>query len=84
MKTTRDYLDTLTFFMMPVDGGQIVEVTYACDADGVWCRTFDRSDRSESYGFAKYNARATEAQLAFEPQNGKLPKHNSWKKVSVF
>lgn len=77
------YLNSLEFYMMPEDGGQIVEVRYACDEDGVYCWNYDRSDRSSSYYFAKYNARASEAQLSFEPQNSLLPSHNKWKPVIV-
>ena len=76
-------IDSLKFFMMPEDGGQIVEVRYACDEDGVWEWAHDRSDKTNTYRFAKYNARATEAQLAFEPQNSKLPRHNQWQRVTV-
>lgn len=83
MKATQNQIDSLNFQMMPQDGGQIVEVSYACDEDGVWCRNYDRSDRSTEYYFASYYARATEAALAFEPWNGKLPRHNKWRPVSV-
>lgn len=83
IRTSLRTIDSLDFQMMPEDGGQIVEVMYACDEDGVWCRTHDRSDRSTSYQFAAYHARATEDQLSFEPQNSKLPKHNKWQDVVV-
>lgn len=83
INATQTKIDSLDFRMMPQDGGQIVEVTYAVDEDGVWCRNFDRSDRSISYAFAAYDARATESQLAFEPQNGNLPRHNVWRDVVV-
>jgi len=83
IKATQEYIGSLRFWMMPQDGGQIVEVTYAVDEDGVWSRTYDRSDRSQSYHFAAYPASATEEQLRFEPQNGKLPRHNRWHRVSI-
>lgn len=76
-------INSLRFHMMPADGGQIVEVTYACDEDGVWCSVYDRGDRTQQYQFAKYYARASEAALAFEPQNGRLPRHNQWVDVVV-
>lgn len=79
--TTREYAETLDYRTMPRDAGQIVEVSYACDEDGVWCRTHDRSDNSTVYHFGAYNARATEDQLRFEPWNGRLPKHNKFKLV---
>jgi hypothetical protein len=81
--TTQRYIDSLKFYMMPQDGGQMVEVRYACDCDGIWQWKYDRSDRTSAYSFAKYNARATEEQLAFEAQNSRLPKHNRWQDVVV-
>ena len=82
-KATQRKIDSLGFRMMPKDGGQIVEITYAVDENGVWCRSYDRSDRTESYMFATYAARATEDQLHFEPQNGRLPRHNAWRDVII-
>lgn len=69
IKVSQQRIDSLQFLMCPEDSGQIVEVTYACDDEGLWCKTYDRSDRSVKYEFAPYSARATEAELAFEPQN---------------
>lgn len=83
MKASKQYVDSLEFHMMPQDRGQIIDVRYACDEDGVWAWSHDKSNRSDSYDFAKYNARATELQLSFEPQNGKLPRHNKWNKVTI-
>jgi len=83
IKATRGEIACLKFYMMPIDAGQVVEVTYAVDEDGLWCRTYDRGDRTEKYEFARYYARATEAELEFEPQNGKLPRHNQWLDVVV-
>lgn len=83
VKATQRYLDNLVFRMLPEDGGQIVEVTYAVDEDGLWEQRYDRSDRSRSYSFAPYRARATYDQLAFAPQNSQLPRHNSWRDVVV-
>ena len=83
IKATRDYVSSLKFFMLPQDGGQIVAITYAVDEDGLWCRIFDQCDRSESFQFACYSARATESQREFSPQNGKLPAHNQWVDVCV-
>lgn len=83
IETTQAYVDSLEFYMMPEDGGQIVEVRYAVDGDGVWCWTHDRSDRTDSYRFASYNARANEADLEFEPQNSRLPRCNKWREVVI-
>lgn len=83
IRISRDRLESLDFRMCPADAGQMVEVTYACDESGVCCRRYDRSDRTTTYQFAAYSARATEAELAYEPQNGRLPRHNSWRDVVV-
>lgn len=82
-KSTESYVHQLAWHMMPVDGGQIVEVMYSCDEDGVWCRQHDRSDHTTTYQFAPYSARATESQLEFAPQNHRLPRHNGWQKVKL-
>lgn len=82
-KATTKYVESLEYQMMPRDGGQIVEVTYACDEDGVWCRIYDRSDQRTSYQYAKYYARATLNQMRHEPWNGILPRHNSWVDVKL-
>jgi len=81
--TSQRVIDSLSFHMLPEDGGQIVETTYACDSDGVWMRRYDRSDRTTSYSYARYPARATEEKLEFEPQNSRLPRHNRWRDVIV-
>lgn len=83
MKATQRYINSLEFRTMPRDEGQIVEVSYACDEDGVWCQIYDRSDGSVVHEFAKYYAKASEAQLKFEPWNGSLPRHNKMKRVKV-
>lgn len=80
---TRTYAESLNYQMMPRDAGQIVEVSYACDEDGVWCRIHDRSDGETSYQFASYYARATEDQMRHEPWNGRLPRHNQWREVNL-
>jgi hypothetical protein len=68
--------------MMPRDGGQMIETTYAADESGVWKRQHDRSDRTTDYYFAKYDMRCRDCG-EFEPQNGRLPKHGKWKAVEV-
>lgn len=83
IKAKQAYLADLKFQMCPVDAGQIVEVTYAADEDGVWCRTYDRSDRTTTYQFAAYPARASESALRHEPWNGIIAAHNSWRDVEV-
>ena len=81
--TTPAYVDGLKFYMLPKDGGQMVEVRYACDEEGVWKWTNDRSDRTDEYRFAYYSLRASEQQLQFEPQNGQVPAHNRWQHVTL-
>jgi len=81
-KPTMAYAETLEYHTMPRDGGQIVEVSYACDEYGVFCRTHDRSDMTTVYHYAPYAARASESDLRFEPQNGRLPKHNKFRKLA--
>lgn len=83
IKTQQSYLDSLEFHMLPQDGGQIVDVMYATDQDGVWRQIIDGSDGSVSYQFAKYYARAKEESLVFEPHNGTIPRHNKWLTVSI-
>lgn len=83
MKVKQAVIDDLQFHMMPQSAGQIVEVSYAADEDGLWCRTYDRSDNSVWYEFALYYSRSKESELAFEPQNGRLPRHNQFQPVTV-
>ena len=83
VKICESKIEELDFQMMPCDGGQIVEISYACDENGVYRRCHDRSDRSISYDFASYRKRAEESDLKFEPQNGRLPKHNKWQRVRI-
>lgn len=82
-RATQQYLNALSFRMMPQDTGQTTEVSYAADDRGVWCRTYDRGDGTTSYQFATYSARATEDELRHEPWNGRIPKHNTWRNVTV-
>ena len=54
------------FLTPPVNGGQIVETSYACTEDYILERTFDRSDRSEK--IVAYHWPASGA--PFDPWNG--------------
>ena len=83
IKTSQQVIDALDFQMMPEDGGQMIEVTYACDEYGLWCRSHDRSDSTTRYEYAAYPARITEEQMRFEPWNSRLPRHNQWRDVIV-
>jgi hypothetical protein len=83
IKVTRDVIESLTWRQLPEDGGQLVSVTYAVDQDYVYRQEYDRSTRSSSYTAARLYARATEDELAFEPQNGRLPRHNAWREAVV-
>jgi hypothetical protein len=80
----REYLELLDFHTMPQDRGQIVVVSYAEDAGGIWRWSYDQSDRASSYRFAPYAEGAEESELVFEPWNGHLPKHGAWQDVEVF
>lgn len=83
VRASTEEISGLRFMMCPSDAGQIVEVMYAADVDGLWCRIRNRSDGTVKYQFARYPAVATERDLRFEPQNGVLPRHNKWREVIV-
>ena len=71
MKTkTRVDIAELQFQELPVDAGQIVDITYACDETHVYKHSHDRSDRTHRYSRARILARN---RLDFQPQNGVLP-----------
>jgi hypothetical protein len=74
MTTTWEVPDDLDWHMLPRDDGQIVEVTYACDEYYLYCRTYDRSDRTTSYQRAEWG----QDDIRFEPWNGILPTHGDW------
>ena len=61
---------SLTWHTQPVDGGQIVAVTYACDGDYLYRHAHDRSDNTHSYDRARIAARN---KYDFEPWNNQLP-----------
>jgi hypothetical protein len=83
IKVTRDVLESLTWRQLPEDGGQLVSVTYAVDGDYLYRQEYDRVDRASSYTAARLYERATEDELAFEPWNSRLPRHNAWHEVVV-
>lgn len=60
----------LDYHMMPVDGGQIVDISYAVDEDYLYQRSHDKSDNTISYSRASLDL---EGETAFEPQNNQLP-----------
>lgn len=73
--TNAKQLDSLQWHQLPVDGGQIVSVTYAVDEDHLYCRTYDQSDCS---------VRIERAELIdgeFKPQNGVLPECGEYEAV---
>ncbi len=78
---------TLNYYMCPEDAGQIIEITYATDEDGLYQRVYDRSDRSEKYYFAKYDMRKGRTEesfrrnMEFSPQNGVLPCVGRWREI---
>ena len=81
---TTQQAEELNFQTMPRDQGQIVEVSYACDAErGLLVRrSHDRSDRSTVYAAAEYDQDLPEHELRFEPWNGILPRTTSdWEAV---
>ena len=82
-KVKASHVLSLEFLMKPVDGGQIVEVAYATDYDGVWMRIWDRSDDSVSYEFGAYPARCSPQRLEHEPWNGKIAAHNKFRAVEI-
>lgn len=56
----------LRFVTPPENGGQIVEVSYACDADNIYERIHDRSDRTTVINVYEH----PNAECDFDPQNG--------------
>jgi len=83
IRISRKTIESLDFRLCPSSAGHVVEVAYACDDSGLYCRCHDHSDRTTTYHFASYQAEAAEAQLAFEPQNSKFNRLNSWRDVVV-
>lgn len=77
-------LTDLTWYQMPVDAGQIVDVTYAFEPIGggdgwLYRRTHDRSDGTRSVERA---AVEDDASGVFQPWNGLLPEHGEWQDVA--
>lgn len=58
----------LSWIVPPVCQGQIVEVSYACDRNGAYRRSYDRSDRSTSYAFCAIED-CPDALCDFDPAN---------------
>jgi len=74
MSTSSVDISALTFLVRPSDGGQIVEVSYAYDPEAqvVVRRTYDQSDRSESF------ATAEDDRETFEPFDDQDFSHLDW------
>lgn len=65
-------MNELTWHQLPIDAGQIVDVTYACDWDAM--RLYRRShDRSDGTVTTTYYMIDETSDAPFEPQNGLLP-----------
>lgn len=64
----------LTWHQLPVDAGQIVDVTYAVDWEdrAIYRRTHDRSDGTTTTEVAEIVGGN------YEPWNGILPHHGEW------
>lgn len=58
-------IEDLTFHVPPSCAGQIVERSFACDADRIYMRVLDRSDRSEEIVVFEH----PEDECDFEPWN---------------
>ncbi len=69
------------FRQLPEDGGQIVDISYACDETWLYCHVYDRSDLSESYSRIRVSA---QSKYDFETQNGLLPStKGKWQTINV-
>ena len=83
---TLDDVTDLDYSMLPVDGGQICERSYATLADGdggyLVLRTHDRSDDKTTYHVAELDMDADE-DSRFEPWNGILPAHGEFEEIGV-
>lgn len=66
-------IDGLTFHQLPVDGGQIVDISYAVDEGYLYTRRWDRSDNSTRVWREEIDETS---ETEFEPQNGQLPETN--------
>lgn len=62
-------LDDLKFMIPPICQGQIVEVSYAADADRAYMRVFDRSDRSEDLYAVSWDDVSADEYDAWDPAN---------------
>jgi len=71
----------LQFRQLPEDGGQIVDISYACDGVWLYCHVLDRSDMEESYSRIRVAARS---KYNFEAQNNLLPTtKGKWQTINV-
>lgn len=74
-------MNDLTWYQLPADAGQTIDVTYAIawiDEDDGWlyCRSHDRSTGSRDV------MRAAITGGEFEPWNGVLPDHGEWQQAN--
>lgn len=67
----------LDYKVQQCDMGQIVVVSYAMDADYLYRKHYDLSDRSSSYSRAPLDM-DEDTESVFEPQNNKLPTVGEW------
>lgn len=72
-------IEDLTFHMPPECRGQIVERSFACDADYIYMRVLDRSDRSEEIVVFEH----PEEESSFEPWNQEPSTGDEVKRVEV-
>jgi hypothetical protein len=66
-KAIREAFHDLKFIVPPMCQGQMVEYAYACDADLIYVKIFDRSDRTLKYSIHEHPENAKEGD--WEPWN---------------
>jgi len=71
----------MQFHTPPKNQGQTVEVSYMLTPGGVVRRSFDRSDRSELYSFARYSRTLERWSNSVGPWNAPPPR-TRWTRIS--
>ena len=71
----------LEYQVMPVDQGQIVEISYAVDGGYLYQKIHDKSDGFVTYSRAEI---LEDLEVEFEPQNNKLPGCDEWETYGGF
>ena len=70
----------MSYITPPANQGQIVTVSYCAIEDGIIERTYDASDRSESYRYAYWGA----VQGDYEPQNSApRVRPSAWRSITA-